>query len=113
MVKILISIGYGAGFSTWTGFSTWSSEYGHMHTDKQAVKLVEARNSFDAAEDSDEWTRRNNLILEYLEDNYPEAYLGGGNELIVVELVEGTKYRIDEYDGFEELVTDEDLCFVA
>ena len=42
-----------------------------------------------------------------------EVFTGGRDGLYIKWVPEGTKFRIDEYDGAESIITDEDLNMVA
>ena len=86
-VGVLVSPGFGAGFSTW-------------NEPEMAVDfdLVEAFLSGDK-------TRFAYIVVEKYGEN---MYLGGMNDLMVVWVDEGKKFRIDEYDGNERVEILED-----
>ena len=89
---VLVSPGFGAGFSTW-------------NKPEMAVDfdLVEAFLSGDK-------TRFAYILLE----KYENAYDGGVEDLEVQWVDEGKKFRIDEYDGNESIeVFDEEVWFTA
>ena len=81
MVGVLVSHGYGAGWSTWND------------VDPQNKELVEAfENNLSDGEK-----------MAIAERIYPDAYHGGLLKCRVHYLPKGTQYRIEEYDGSEGL----------
>jgi hypothetical protein len=91
-VGILVSPRYGAGWSTWN--TTKSGE--PLLFDPVVVEMVENKKAGKA-------------IFEYCKNKYPNAYLGGVDGLEVVWIPQGTRFRITEYDGAEELETIESI----
>lgn len=83
-VAVLISEGYGAGWST------WNNEYPDMLFDAEIAQMIE--NDVPYSE-----------IEKTAEKKYPDAYLGGLEDVVVKWLVEGTEFIVDEYDGSESL----------
>lgn len=82
-VGILVSYGYGAGWSTWNGNNE------EMLFDTFLVDACEKSNiDFKAIE-------------EYCEKKYPDAFLGGLCDLELMWVPKGKKFRITEYDGSE------------
>ena len=81
MVGVLVSHGYGAGWSTWND------------VDPQNEELVEAFEN-DLSDDEK---------IAIAERIYPDAYHGGLLQCKAHYLPKGTQYRIDEYDGAESL----------
>ena len=79
---VLVSPGFGAGFSTW-------------NKPEMAVDfdLVEAFLSGDM-------NRFEYIVVEKYGEN---MYLGGMENLMVVWVDEGKKFRVDEYDGNERV----------
>jgi hypothetical protein len=93
-VAVLISIGYGAGWSTWnTNFSSF------LLFDKGIVERV-LRN------DKDE-------IPDYIKDKTGDEhlFLDGLKDLIVVWVDEGVKFVVNEYDGSESITQFENLDY--
>jgi hypothetical protein len=80
-VKVLYSPGYGAGFLTW-GAPV------EAIFDPKLIQLVEDNNFSEA--------------ISYVEKTYG-AYTGGLEDLRVALIPEGTKFIIDEYDGYESI----------
>ena len=78
-VAVIISYGYGAGFSTWTDINPMDKRYAELILNKkfdEAIKLAES-----------------------------EGQYAGGIEGCEIEWVKkGTKFRITEYDGSENLI---------
>lgn len=85
-MKVLISKGYGAGWSTWN--------CKEMAIDKDLIALFESGGSL---EEMQELCR-----VKGYDDGYGGApYFGGFDGLAVVEVPEGTHFIIREYDGAE------------
>ena len=82
-VGVIISPGYGAGWSTWNGNNP------ELVFNKQ---LVEAVLNVDK-----------NKILELAQSLCPDGYFGGASNLRVKFLTTGTSFFIDEYDGAESI----------
>ena len=82
MVGVLVSGGYGAGFST------WAPEYPGIEFEPIVIGMLEQEKSTQE-------------IQEYLDEEYPKAYWGGVNGLTVIWLKQGTEFNITEYDGAE------------
>ena len=86
-VAVLVSPGFGAGWYTWNHIE-------ELIYDPSIVKWVEDE-QFDK-------------IQTYMELKYPEAYCGGLEDLKVMWVPMGTRFRIDEYDGNESLILESD-----
>jgi hypothetical protein len=82
-VAVLVSPGYGAGWYTWHDIE-------ELIFDPSIV----------------EWVERQELdkIQAYMELKYPDAYCGGLEDLEVNWVPVGERFRIEEYDGAENLV---------
>lgn len=94
-VGVLVSYGYGAGWSTWNG----NREV--LVMDKVLVTMKLANDDEDT-------------VVNYCEMLTGEKpYMGGWSSTEVVWLDKGTKFRIDEYDGAEALITTADLPLEA
>lgn len=85
MVAVLVSPGFGAGWYT------WNKEMPEVLFDPTLVDLL-----LSGADTAD--------IQAYADLKYPDAYTGGLEDLIVMWVPEGAKFRIDEYDGSESLI---------
>ena len=100
-VAILISPGFGSGWSTW--------EDKKLAYDKRVVKFVQDhihdRKFMEAASDSN--SEAHKFVKEFLEScGYPNVYLGGNFQQLKIQwLPVGTKYIIREYDGAEYIET--------
>lgn len=93
MVAVLVSPGFGAGWST------WSSPEDFLAMDKTLVQMAIDSKSADEVE-------------AYLNTKDLDIYMGGWP--VSVEWVpKGTPFRIDEYDGSESLVTTNDFSLTA
>ena len=92
-VAVLYSPGYGAGWYT-------SHYIEALIFDPSIVLWLE----------NDEYDK----IKHYVTLKYPDAYLGGLDDLTVKWLQEGTLFKIDEYDGNESVsVREEEQWFIA
>lgn len=93
-MKVLISPGFGAGWSTW--------EDPRMAFDERLIRAFECGIS---EEDMKELCYK---------CGYGDVYMGGFKTLKVVEVPSGTVFQIREYDGSESIETfDEDEWYVA
>lgn len=93
-VAILVSEGFGAGWSSWNSDKT-------IVFDPRIIEAVQQRLPFSAVED-------------YLQLKYPTGYFGGYEQLNIEWLPIGTQFRIDEYDGAESIITsDQDQWITA
>jgi len=96
MTKILISPGYGAGWSTWA-----SNEFKEfMLKDPTLIAMAERK----ASEQE---------VKDYIDKTHPDAYVytGGWRDIEVVELADGTLFRVREYVGYESIETKEDTVW--
>ena len=90
MVKVLVSKGFGAGWSTW--FYGEPEDKQKLAQDPQLVKMIEDGESEEDVE---------KYINDMLGNEY--FYMGGFHDLVIEEVEKGTAYRITEYDGSETL----------
>lgn len=81
-MKVLISPGFGAGFSTWN-----NSE---MAVDKDLIALFE------------KGCTEEEMETLCLEKGY-DSYMGGFDQLEVIEVPQGCHFQIREYDGHESI----------
>lgn len=79
-IAVLVSHGFGAGWSTWHDIPPDDEECAHIF-DTEGADALES----------------------YCKVAYPDAYLGGIEGLVIYWLDPGTRYRIEEYDGSESL----------
>lgn len=83
-VAVMISPGFGAGWSTWNG------EFGDaLLFDAEIAQAVVDGDKEKAA--------------RIAEQKYPGVYLGGAGDLVVCWLNKGAAFEVDEYDGSESL----------
>jgi hypothetical protein len=99
-VGVLVSYGYGAGWSTWNG--------GGDACPNEVLVMDKVLVTMKLAND-DEDTVAN--YCEMLTGKKP--FMGGWSSTEVVWLDKGTKFRIDEHDGAEILITTADLPLEA
>lgn len=85
-VAVLVSPGFGAGWST------WNPEYPHIIYDHFIADLL--------VHEVPDWMAK---ALAYCELKYPDAYLGGLEDLQVQWIPVGTLFRVNEYDGSETI----------
>lgn len=86
-MKVLISPGYGAGWSTWN-----SPE---VAIDKDLIELFEYGCTKEEMADA--------CVERGYVDFYGTVYMGGFDDLIIVEIPQGSYFRICEYDGSESI----------
>lgn len=92
-IAVLVSYGYGAGWYTWHGVEA-------LLFDPKVVEMV--------LEEAGE-----TAIVKYCEETYgTDNYYGGVDGLTVEFVTPGTKFRIEEYDGAETLVREEDYEWI-
>jgi hypothetical protein len=88
-VAVLYSPGFGAGWYT------WNREHLAIVFDPVIVQLVESE--------------QHDQIEPYVVSNYGEdIYLGGAGSLSIRWVPVGTRFRIDEYDGSESVILEEE-----
>lgn len=95
MVAVLVSPGYGAGWSTWVSYK--DSERSVFDPDMVRNILGETD------ETMDEITAR----------KYPDEYYGGIGGLIIEWVPKGESFSIEEYDGSESIRTRSSLTYTA
>ena len=89
-VAVLYSPGYGAGWST------WNDECANILFEPRIVNLVLAGAGVSKIEAA-------------AEEIWPGKYFGGARDLQVEWLDQGTRFRVDEYDGNEHIETEESI----
>lgn len=97
-VAILVSPGFGAGWSTWVGYDAEFYVF-----DPGLVELAENHASKKEVEDY--------LTKKFGPDHY--AYTGGWGDVEVQWIDPGTRFVIEEYDGSESIRTVDDLSYTA
>lgn len=100
-VAVLYSPGYGAAWSAWCYNDTL------VETLLFHPLIVEKVESGLKQEITTEW------LVEQFGEEFEDIYCGGANQLEIEWLPEGTTFRIDEYDGFETVITKQQLYYVA
>ena len=91
-VGVLVSPGFGAGFSTW-GYPT------EAIFDPTLIELVE----------NEKWQE----AIDYCESTWEDSYSGGVHDLRVAWIDEGTRFIIEEYDGAESFRFEEDIDWIT
>jgi len=87
-IAVLVSYGYGAGWYSW-------HENKAMLFDPNIIEMV--------LEEAGE-----TAIAKYCQVTYPDECISGIEGLTVEYVTPGTKFRIDEYDGSETIIREED-----
>lgn len=96
-VAVLVSGGFGAGWSTWGS----SVDASFLCMDKGLAELFLKEASVDE-------------VYKYIKDKTGKhIYTGGWDDIHIEWLPQGTAFVIEEYDGAEYLKTLEDLTLVA
>lgn len=107
-VAVLVSAGYGAGWSTWAP-DQWRERsmfdplvVAWVEGGKQGkVPVSHYAGGANAAESNDAGAANENTSF----------YTGGAADLKIVWVPVGTEFRIGEYDGYESVVYKEDMVF--
>lgn len=102
-VAVLVSVGFGAGWSSWNIIE--------LAYDKRVVEYWLAH------KDDEEWMAaidkfsENDIKKQAEKDfaamGYHHVYFGGFNDIELTWVPIGTKFRIDEYDGAENIYTED------
>jgi hypothetical protein len=95
LVAVLISAGFGAGWSTWA------------HDGEREGLLFDSRLVDYVLQASSEG------LADYAESLGYTSYTGGAQEVRIEWLEPGTRFYVEEYDGSESLRTFDDLSYVA
>ena len=90
-IEILISPHYGAGWST------WNENYKiNIALDKRIINYYKKYGN----------EVPSSSLKEFLESiGYKDVFCGGWKNIIIKTIQKGEKFRIDEYDGWESLIT--------
>lgn len=94
-VAVLVSGGYGAGWST------WNYEFPECLFDPEIVELIEQEKSPQEIAD---------FALQKYGENF---YTGGADGLYVYWVPQGSEFLIDEYDGSESLQLKEEMSWTV
>jgi hypothetical protein len=87
MVAVLVSPGFGAGWSSWAADTLMEAALFHP-------KLVQAA--------LDDVVCVDDIVEELF--GYEHFYTGGWRDIVVMWVPKGAKFRIHEYDGSESLI---------
>lgn len=92
-MKILVSPGFGSGWSTWAGNAAFAAL-----TWQPLIEFIESGG------DRQELNEDHPAIAGLLELHPHEVYVGGNVfGLRVVDIPAGTRFRINDYDGSESI----------
>lgn len=112
-VAVLVSYGYGAGWSTWHYDET--EEPFAIAFDKRVVEFWLAHKddaayvkALDAYQDNETKKEARELFEQW---GYNNVFFGGFDDIVLRWVKVGTLFRIDEYDGSESLVTLDDEIY--
>ena len=107
-VGVLVSPSYGGGFYTWG--TPLQAIF-----DPKLIELAEKKYNMEfipndrggITQDTKVWKTPEyqnivNEMVDYVQETY-DAYTGGVQDLVVTWIPEGTKFIIEEYDGFESV----------
>jgi hypothetical protein len=100
-VAVLYSPGYGAGWSTWADPIEDPDLPRRMLFDPQIADIVDRRDA--------DWLEKVQAVATM---KYPGVYLGGADDLRVKWLPVGTLFRVNEFDGNEELEIKEKMDWI-
>jgi hypothetical protein len=95
LVAVLISPGFGAGWSTWSA----AEQTEGMLFDSRLVDYILQTGT--------------EGLGEYAESLGYTGYMGGAEDVRVEWLEPGTRFLVEEYDGSESLRTFDDLTYIA
>jgi hypothetical protein len=90
-VAVLVSPGFGAGWSTWCEFDDRKA----VTFDPWIVDILL----------SDQYNRKEKIdrIYAHCAVKYPDMYMGGVSDLTVKWVPQGSLFRVAEYDGSETI----------
>lgn len=91
-VAVIFSPGFGAGWYT------WNLETPELVFDPMLVELIVSN--------------RKDEFATYMAVRYPDVYISGFDDLAVRWIPVGTKFRITEYDGNEEIEFFNDVAWL-
>ena len=97
-VAVLISGGFGAGWST------WSPEYSSILLFHKDIVEFILKNPAETCVDAEVWDSELSALVETLVGD-DDVYMGGAEQLEVRWLSEGTPFIVTEYDGSEGIRT--------
>ncbi len=114
MKKLLVSPGYGAGWSTWN-----SGEVGRfMATYQPIIEFIESGNRFNQDEIGRWGSNETHPLLQQLIAECQEKFgvdyvcVLGADDLEVAIVDDNTQVRIEEYDGYESLTYKDEVDWI-
>ena len=100
-VAVAYSPGFGAGWSTWNDIKL--AETLLFHPDIINMILSDKQSEIDK-----DW------LVEHFGEEFEEIYCGGASNLSIKMVPVGTHFRIDEYDGSENVIElENDNIYIA
>lgn len=89
-IKVLVSPGYGAGWST------WNSDSINLAVDKRIVDFFELHGK----------NIKRQQLVDFLESiGYEDVYVGGWWDIVIKTVKPNDRFIINEYDGSESLIS--------
>jgi hypothetical protein len=107
-VAVLVSGGFGSGWSTWSSGCEESNQ--SIAFEPKVVEILLA-----GLVDKNRAERKvtKDKIEAYMAEAYPDFYAGGIGGLRIVWVPQGAKFHIEEYDGAETLVLESDMDWLT
>jgi hypothetical protein len=109
-VAVLVSGGFGGGWSTWMKYHLSDGPCRSMAFEPKVVEILLA-----GLMDKNRAERKvtKDKIEAYMAEAYPDFYAGGIGGLRIVWVPQGAKFHIEEYDGNETLVLESDINWLT
>lgn len=90
-VGVVITVSYGSDLHY--------PQYPHLRFDPKLIDLIVVGLQGDA--------------IQHIQENYPDVYNAMRMKLHVQFIPQGKRFRIEEYDGAEHIITEDDLNLTA
>lgn len=97
-VAVLISEGFGAGWSTWNGVDAMDGDFIEFLLENAKIDKS-YQYEWDVEIDEE-------VVKDYYH-NYKDVYCGGVDGFVIRWIKKGTRFYIDEYDGSESIRTND------
>ena len=94
-IAVLVSVGYGAGWSTWEG--------DELAYDKRVIEFWLAHHYHDDERYFASYSSKEDVEEFFKSIGYDDLYLGGFYNTVIKWVPIGCRWRINEYDGAESL----------
>lgn len=114
-IGVLVSPGYGAGWSTWgakeLAYDKRIVEFWLSHKDDKEFMRTVTESGLLSRDESKAHKEAVQFFKSIGYENCP--YMGGFDDIVLEYVHRGTPWRISEYDGYESLETFEDAGFTT